>query len=130
MTNNNVLSSSPKLLKPDSVANKATDHQQKLHVGDQNNKQPFPRQSGGTFESQNKSTNIKMYKRQNVNRLRPHDKYKQNQLRLEQMLTNINYKRYFKIQANEERNLANINVIKVNKQMTVHLNGKLEKVMK
>ena len=44
------------------------------------------------------------------------------------MFNNVNYKRYFKIQANEERNLANINVIKANKQMTTHLNGKPKKV--
>ena len=56
---NNSLPSSPKLSKPDSVANEATDHQQRLHVGDQINKQPFPRHSGGTSESQNMVNNVK-----------------------------------------------------------------------
>ena len=52
----------------------------------------------------------------------------QNQLKLKQMVNNVNYMRYFKIPANEELNLANINVKKAKKQMSTHFNGKPKKV--
>ena len=87
-----------------------------------------PHESGGTSKSQNKINIAKKNTRQNVNRLRPHEEYKQNSVKLKQMFNNVNYKRYFKAQANEERNLANINMIKANKQMTTHLNDKPKKV--
>ena len=44
------------------------------------------------------------------------------------MFNNQNYKRFFSIKANDERNLANINVIKANKQMSEQIKGKPRKV--
>ena len=92
--------------KPDSVANKATDYQQILHVNDQNNKLQR------TSESRNK-INIRKSKRVNITGLTPPEMYKLIKLRLEQTFNHSNYTRYFKIQANKEENLANIIVIKV-----------------
>ena len=52
------------------------------------------------------------------------------QLPLKERFNNQNYKRIFSIKANNECNLANINVIRANKQMSVQIKGKPRKVTK
>ena len=99
-----------------------------LPENDETNKQLFTAKDAGTIDE---NTNIKYKKANNkwkFQRLKPHEKYQQNQLLLEEMFNNTNYKRYITIKADEDCNLANINVSKANKQMTEKLKGKTKKV--
>ena len=62
------------------------------------------------------------------NKLNPHERFKQNQLLLKETFTSKNYKNFFNIKSEENLNLANLNVIKANKQMTGQLKSRPKKV--
>ena len=61
-------------------------------------------------------------------RPRPHEIYQKNKKAFEEIFTNKYYKKFFKIKAVNEKNLAEINVIKANRQLESVLKGKPAKV--
>ena len=62
------------------------------------------------------------------NRPKPHEQYEANQQLLSEMFTHKQFKKYFIIHSKLGNNLAEINVIKANKQLTNHLIGKPNKI--
>ena len=108
-----------------SVANSTTkEHQQRLQANDSTYRQPFPPAGGRTSEGNIRNEEQRKQKRKFSNKLKPHERFKQHQLLLEETFTSKNYKEFFNIKLKENLKLANINVIKANKQMTAQLKGR------
>ena len=61
---------------------------------------------------------------------KPHEIYRQNKSILENLYSNKYYKKFFIIRSTEGINLAEINVIKANKQLEAVLAGKPKKATK
>ena len=90
------------LPKSGSIAESATDHSVRLQEDDQATKQPAAPVDAGP--SENLSYEQKTTKKR-TNKLKPHERYKQSQLMLDELFNNnSNYKRFFIIKANEECN--------------------------
>merc|ERR1712055_563989 len=62
-------------------------------------------------------------------KLKPHQKYMQNQKILEDMFTNKYYKKFFTIKSANGESLSRINVIKASKQLKQTIKGKPKKVI-
>ena len=77
-----------------------------------------------------KQNNNNRTQQQRFNRfkLKPHQVYQHNQQMLEQLFANKYYKKFFVIKAKSSENLAEINVIKANKQLENILKGKPKKI--
>ena len=118
-----------KLPSPVSVANSATtEHQQRLPADGSNNRQPFPPSSGRKSDENMQNNGQRQRKKRFGNKLKPHELDRQNKLLLEETFASKNYKKFFNVKLEENLNLANINVIKANKQMTAQLKGRPKKV--
>lgn len=67
-------------------------------------------------------------RRNRQQRMKPHEIYKRNQVALQELFRNNYYKKFFIIRAEEEQNLAEVNVIKANKELEQTLKGKPKNV--
>ena len=76
------------------IANSATkEHQQRLQTDDPTYRQPFPPIGGRILEGNIRNEEQRIQKRRFSNKLKPHDRFKQNQLLLEETFTSKNYKK-------------------------------------
>ena len=94
------------------------------------NQQPTPiraSQSNETSRSRGDDARRRTAGRR-TNRQKPHEKSETNQRILAEMFSAKQFKKYFLIKSKSGNNLADINVIKANKQLTNHLRGKPSKV--
>ena len=82
----------------------------------------------GPRNSQPKTEKRNTAKRDNKFKMRPHELYKQNQQLLKDMFTNRYYKKFFTVKACNESNLAELDVIKANKELNKTLRGKPKRV--
>lgn len=123
------------------IVGTATTNHHRLPDGSSNKQQQPPPTSSESRENEtNKTEGNNFTDRSNTRgrgrgrgrgpftRLKPHEKYQENQKILAEMFTNKYFKRYFIIAARSGCSLAEINVIKANKQMTQQLRGNPKKV--
>jgi len=61
-------------------------------------------------------------------RIRPHERWQENQRILEDLFTTKQYTKYFLIRSTNGSNLAESNVVQAYREMTIHLKGKPKKV--
>ena len=88
------------------------------------NQQPTP----PTRASQSNETSRSRGAGRRTNRQKPHEKFEANKRIFAEIFSAKQFKKYFLIKSKSGNNLAEINVIKANKELTNHLRGKPSKV--
>ena len=87
------------------------------------NQQPTP----PTRTSQSNETSRSRGAGRRTNRQKPHEKFQANKRIFAEIFSAKQFKKYFLIKSKSGNNLAEINVIKANKELTNHLRGKPSK---